>query len=135
MGKGAPSINGSPQLYQTARQGGFFHDQQSSRVNRKQTEGIRASEMEAFANGYNINNGGGAASPSDTLNSRISQQQNSGSMGQPPALKVQDLLRNANNKSGTAHMPGGQISPGVAHLEESPHTEFMNIHYQHSQQA
>ena len=31
-------------------------------------------------------------------------------------------------------MSGPQIAPGVAHLEESPHTEFMNIHYQHSQQ-
>jgi len=55
-------------------------------------------------------------------------------MGQAPTLKVQDLLRNANNKSGTGHISGPQIAPGVAHLEESPHTEFMNIHYQHSQQ-
>jgi len=56
--------------------------------------------MEAFANGYNIN-GGASVNPNDTLNSRVSQP--SAMNAAPPTLKVQDLLRNVNNKSDSAH--------------------------------
>ena len=96
------------------------------RGNRKSNElgGVRASDMEAFANGYNIG-GSSAVSPNDTLNSRVSQP--SAMNNQAPTLKVQDLLRNANNKSDSGHnaLQGGPGAP----IEDPHHADFMNIHF------
>jgi len=73
--------------------------------------------MEAFANGYSLN----TASPNEAMTNRPSQ------MNHAPTLKVQDLLRNANNKSNGGHMDVSQVNPGSP-MEDSQFADMMSMY-------